>query len=224
MEYLDLVSFFAHAKPPKPQEMRPCNQHEILLQLICNRRQSLSKAQMADLLWNMTSGPKKKLKRRQCGGMDNRNPSEPTDIEVVFGCREKTPPSTISHRGWERSRIEWLRKLEVQQRQCYQAWQETPGPDASINAGMKSSKKEKECGKSPIKNTPCEKHNKNQNQAGGREKDKHKKKTRTKRKLPGCWAFLPFGCGLNLAHDSSCGLNLANDSSCQDVPHRRESS
>jgi len=67
---------------------------------------------------------------------------------------------------------------------------------------MKSSKKEKECGKSPIKNTPCEKHNKNQNQAGGREKDKHKKKTRTKRKLPGCWAFLPFGCGLNLAHDS----------------------
>lgn len=89
---------------------------------------------------------------------------------------------------------------------------------------MKSSKKEKECGKSPIKNTPCEKHNKNQNQAGGREKDKHKKKTRTKRKLPGCWAFLPFGCGLNLAHDSSCGLNLANDSSCQDVPHRRESS
>lgn len=89
MEYLDLVSFFAHAKPPKPQEMRPCNQHEILLQLICNRRQSLSKAQMADLLWNMTSGPKKKLKRRQCGGMDNRNPSEPTDIEVVFGCRRK---------------------------------------------------------------------------------------------------------------------------------------
>ncbi|EDW41990.1 GM24267 [Drosophila sechellia] len=157
-EYLELASFFAQAKPPKPQELRPCNQHEILLQLICNRRQSLSKSQMADLLWNLTTGPKKKHKRRQCGGMDDRNRSEPTDIEVV--------------------------------------------------------KKERECGKSTIKDAPCEKHSKNQDQAGGRKKDKHKKKTRTKRKLPGCWALLPFGCGLNLAHDSSC----------QDVPHRRDSS
>uniref|UniRef100_B3P3W7 GG16960 n=1 Tax=Drosophila erecta TaxID=7220 RepID=B3P3W7_DROER len=87
-EYLELVSFLAQAKPPKPQELRPCNQHEILLQLICHRKEPLSKSQLADLLWNMTTGPKRKFKRRQCGGMEGRNPLEPTDVEVVFGKKE----------------------------------------------------------------------------------------------------------------------------------------
>ncbi|EDV49073.2 uncharacterized protein LOC6552974 [Drosophila erecta] len=214
-EYLELVSFLAQAKPPKPQELRPCNQHEILLQLICHRKEPLSKSQLADLLWNMTTGPKRKFKRRQCGGMEGRNPLEPTDVEVVFGCREKTPPSSIALRGWGRSRIEWLRKLEAQQRQYCQAWQETLGADATNEAGMKSSKKETECGNSTKKDKACEKHGK-KDQAGGREKDRHKERTRTrtKRKLPGFWALLPFSCGSNLTHDSSS----------QDVPHRRKSS
>jgi len=188
-EYLELVSLFVQAKPPKPQELRPCNQHELLLQLLCRRRE-LTKNQLADLLWNVTNGPKKKtLRRRQCGGMDGQQ-SEPTDIEVVFGCREKTPPSSISQRGWGRSRIEWLHKLEAQQMQYYQAWQETPKVQACSTPG---GKKDKEC-KAP------------------RKLDKEgKDRSRNRRKLPGCWALLPFSCGWDLAHDSSC----------QDVPHRK---
>ncbi|EDW97394.2 uncharacterized protein LOC6537121 [Drosophila yakuba] len=215
-EYLELVSILAQAKPPRPQELRPCNQHEILLHLICHRKEPLTKSQLADLLWNMTSGPKRKFRRRQCGGMngmEGRSPAEPTDVEVVFGCREKTPPSSISHRGWGRSRIEWLRKLEVQQRQYCHPWQETPGAEATNKAGMESSKKEAECGKSTKKDKACEKHSK-KNEAGSREKDKNKERTRSKSKLPGYWAMLHFGCGRNLTHDSSC----------QDVPHRRKSS
>jgi len=63
-EYLELVSLFVQAKPPKPRELRPCNQHELLLQLLCRRRE-LTKNQLADLLWNVTNGPKKKNLRRK---------------------------------------------------------------------------------------------------------------------------------------------------------------
>nr|XP_044251548.1 uncharacterized protein LOC108056178 isoform X2 [Drosophila takahashii] len=109
-EYLELVSLFVQAKPPKSQELRPCHQHELLLQLLGRRKEPLTKGQLADLLWNVTSGPTKRKKsskgRRQCGGMEQQQETEPTDIEVVFGCREKTPPSSIGHRGWGRSRID----------------------------------------------------------------------------------------------------------------------
>ncbi|XP_016952686.1 uncharacterized protein LOC108026310 [Drosophila biarmipes] len=192
-EYLELVSLFVQAKPPKAQEMRPCNQHELLMQLLCRRRE-LTKKQLADLLWNVTNGPKKKNspRRRLCGGMDGQQ-SEPTDIEVVFGCREKTPSSSIAHRGWGRSRIEWLRKLEAQQMQYYQAWQETTKVQAGTTPG---GKKDKEC-KVPGKM--------------GKE-GKERGRSRNRRKLPGCWALLPFSCGWDLAHDTSC----------QDVPHRKQ--
>lgn len=144
-QYLDLVSLFLQAKPPKPHELRPCYQHELLLHAICRPKEPLTKDELTDLVWNMTNGPKKKSsrpRRRQSGGMDIQR--EPTDAEVVFGGCVKTPPSPIYRCGWERSRIEWLSKLEQQQRrQYYQAWQEPPG---SINvvkdAKSKSSKVE----------------------------------------------------------------------------------
>ncbi|XP_017119068.1 uncharacterized protein LOC108140651 [Drosophila elegans] len=197
-QYLELVSLFAQAKPQKPRVLRPCHQHELLLQLICRRKEQLTKSQLEDLIWNMSNGPKKrtsKSRRRQSGGMDGK--IEPTDAEVVFGCCEKSPPGSISHRGWGRSRIEWLRKLEVQQKQYYQAWQETPGVNDSNKASRTNrtnrtnSKKDKEA-------------------SGPKDKDKSK----ARRNLPGCWALLPFSCGWHLGHDSSC----------QDVPNRKKSS
>nr|XP_016995372.2 uncharacterized protein LOC108056178 isoform X1 [Drosophila takahashii] len=175
-EYLELVSLFVQAKPPKSQELRPCHQHELLLQLLGRRKEPLTKGQLADLLWNVTSGPTKRKKsskgRRQCGGMEQQQETEPTDIEVVFGCREKTPPSSIGHRGWGRSRIEWLRQLEAQQMQCYHAWQERA---ARVQAGSATAHK----------------------------KDKEEK-PRSRRKLPSLWALMPFSCGWDLAHDASC--------------------
>ncbi|XP_017083795.2 uncharacterized protein LOC108116419 [Drosophila eugracilis] len=208
---LELLSLLVHAKNPKPQELKPCNQHELLMQLISRRKEQLTKNQLADLLWNISNGPKKKTsrsKRRQCGGMDCI--SEPTDAEVVFGCREKMPPSTIAQTGWERSRIEWLRKLEIQQRQCYEAWQETTGVP-SIKVESKPGKKDKDC-KIPSKKVKnCRTPSKKGKPAS---EGNDKSRSRNKKKIPGWWSLLPFSCGWDLAHDSSC----------QDVPHRKKSS
>ncbi|XP_017055065.1 uncharacterized protein LOC108097338 [Drosophila ficusphila] len=190
--YLDLVALLVHARPPKPRELRPCHQHELLLQLICRRKEKLTNSQLEDLVWNITNGPKKKKtakksRKRQCGGMDATR--EPTDAEVVFGCRERTPPPTVSHCGWGRSRIEWLRKLELQQRQYYQAWQEI----ASVNE---------------VKKTGSSTTNKNEKTPSCK-KDKNRKKDKGKArlKLSDCWSFLPFLCGRNIGKDSSC-LNV----------------
>ncbi|XP_016969346.2 uncharacterized protein LOC108037310 [Drosophila rhopaloa] len=199
-QYLELVGLFVQAKPQKPRVLRPCHQHELLLQLICRRKELLTKSQLEDLIWNISNGPKKKTsksRRRQCGGMDVQ--TEPTDAEVVFGCSEKTPPGTISNRGWGRSRIEWLRKLEVQQKQYYQAWQESQGVNACNKPSGISSQKDKEPSILKAKES-----------SGSKDKDTRK----ARKKQPGCWSLLPFSCAWDLGHDSSC----------QDVPHRKKSS
>ncbi|XP_020818345.1 uncharacterized protein LOC110191749 [Drosophila serrata] len=173
-QYLDMVSLFLQAKPPKPHELRPCYQQELLLHAICRPREPFTKDELTDIVWNMTNGPKKKTsksRRRQSGGRDVQR--EPTDLEVVFGGCVKTP---LYYCGWERSRIEWLSKLERQhskklERHCI--WREPPGAVAVVKETRPSLCKE-------------------ELRKVDQDEDKIKK--------PGCWALLPFACGWCFGH------------------------
>ncbi|XP_017031792.1 uncharacterized protein [Drosophila kikkawai] len=175
-QYLDMLSLFLQAKPPKPHELRPCYEHELLLHAICRPKEPLTKDEITDLVWNMANGPKKKTsksRKRQSGGMDVKR--EPTDAEIIFGGCVKSPHCRCT---WGRSRIDWLNKLERQHiGQYYYTWQEPPGVIAAF--------------KEPPPNISREKLKKTVREC-----------SRARMKRPGCGAMLLFAYGRCFGHKS----------------------
>lgn len=196
-QYLDWVCPFLVERAVKPYG-RDRQPHELLLQAICRQKKCLPHDQLADLRRNMTVGSAKyrisKFRKRQCGGSEAK--PEPTDAEVVFQDKKKWTPHSVRC-SWGRSRIEWLQKLEEQQKQCFRAMHETTGV---ILAKSSSSTLSKSNGKKRSKD-----------KARSMDKDIGWKKCM----IPGWWAFMPFSCGWSMHHTHS---------SCLDVPRPKMSS
>lgn len=190
-QYLDWVCPFLVERPVRPYG-RDRQPHEFLLEAICRQKKCLPHDQLADLLRNMTFGSAKhrisKSKKRQCGGSEAK--PEPTDAEVVFHDRKKWSPHA-DRCSWGRSRIEWLQKLEEQQKQCFRALHEPSGPIL---------------GKSSSKMNTLTKNN-------GKKRSKDKARSKdigwTKCKMPGWWAFIPFSCVWGLPRTHSVCLNVS---------------
>ncbi|XP_017103569.2 uncharacterized protein [Drosophila bipectinata] len=194
-QYLDWVCPFLVERPLRPYA-RDRQPHELLLQAICRQKKCLPHDQLADLLRNLTVGSTmrrlSKSRKRQCGGSEVR--PEPTDAEVVFLDMRKSSPHA-DRCSWGRSRIEWLQKLEQQQNQYLLALHEPSGGPLCKSPSRISS---------PTKS---------------RSKDKVRSMDKDiglgKRKIPGCWALMPFFCGWSIPR---------TDSVCVDVSRPQKSS